>query len=116
VEAQQVIPAQFGYCNGGTQQAGVLHDGTVVPCCKDFEGQIPLGHVTERSLTDILSDSPACQRRQGFDRLQVKHPVCQRCMGADTPMKSALRQVGSVAYFKAYSPAMRQIHPGWGEV
>ncbi|RZM76556.1 radical SAM/SPASM domain-containing protein [Leptolyngbya iicbica] len=116
VEAGTVTPAQWGYCNGASQQAGVLYDGTVVPCCKDFEGQIPLGRVTEQPLADILTDRPACQLRQGFERLQVNHPVCQRCMGADTPLKSALRQVGSVAYFKAYSPVMRRMHKGWGEV
>jgi hypothetical protein len=32
------------------------------------------------------------------------------------PLKAQLRQVGSVLYFKAYSPLMRVIYPGWGEV
>ena len=116
VETATVTPAHWGYCNGASQQAGVLYDGTVVPCCKDFEGQIPLGKVTEQPLSTILADSPACQLRQDFDRLQVNHPTCQRCMGADTPLKARLRQVGSVAYFKVYSPAMRLMQPGWGEV
>lgn len=116
VESATVTPAQWGYCNGVSQQAGVLYDGTVVPCCKDFEGQIPLGNVAERSLKDILTTGAACRLKQDFNRLQVKNPVCQRCMGADTPLKSTLRQVGSIAYFKAYNPAMRLMHPGWGEV
>lgn len=116
VETSTVIPARWGYCNGASQQAGVLHDGTVVPCCKDFEGQIPLGKVTEQPLQAILADRPACQLRQDFNHLQVNNPVCQRCMGADTPLKARLRQVGSVAYFKVYSPAMRRLQPGWGEV
>ncbi|MEM9007006.1 MAG: radical SAM/SPASM domain-containing protein [Cyanobacteria bacterium P01_F01_bin.86] len=116
VEADTVIPAQFGYCNGASRQAGVLYDGTVVPCCKDFEGHIPLGNVNQHSLRSILEGTPACALRQGFDRFQVKHPVCQKCMGADTPTKSRLRQVGSVAYFKVYTPLMRRLQPGWGEV
>ncbi|MGF1458003.1 MAG: radical SAM/SPASM domain-containing protein [Leptolyngbyaceae cyanobacterium] len=116
VEADQVIPARWGYCNGASQQAGILYDGTVVPCCKDFEGQIPLGNVETQSLQEILFDRPACSLRQGFNRLQVKHPVCQRCMGADSPLKAKLRQVGSVAYFKLYGPAKKALHPGWGEV
>ncbi|PSN13332.1 radical SAM protein, partial [filamentous cyanobacterium CCP5] len=37
VESAQVVPARFGYCNGAAQQAGILYDGTVVPCCKDYE-------------------------------------------------------------------------------
>ncbi|MBF2034268.1 MAG: radical SAM protein [Leptolyngbyaceae cyanobacterium T60_A2020_046] len=116
VESPQVIPARFGYCNGVSRQAGVLYDGTVVPCCKDYEGRIPLGNVVERSLVDVLRDRPACTLKGDFDRLQVNNPVCQRCMGADTPIKSALRQVGSVVYFKAYSPIKKHLQPGWGEV
>lgn len=116
VESDSVVPAHFGYCNGVSRQAGVLYDGTVVPCCKDYEGQIPLGNVRERSLPDILADAPACALRQGFDRFKVTHPVCQKCMGADTPTKSRLRQVGSVAYFKVYTPVMKRLQPGWGEV
>ncbi|MBE9080377.1 radical SAM protein [Romeria aff. gracilis LEGE 07310] len=117
VESDQVIPASFGYCNGTTDQAGILYDGTVVPCCKDYDGQIPLGNLNHHSLTEILDQQqPACGLREGFDRFQVRHPVCQRCMGADTRPKAALRQVGSIAYFKAYSPIMKRLQPGWGEV
>jgi organic radical activating enzyme len=117
VERENVVPANFGYCNGTTDQAGVLYDGTVVPCCKDYEGQIPLGNLNHHTLTDILNQqTPACALRAGFNKLQVTHPVCQRCMGADSVQKSLLRQVGSIAYFKAYSPIMKKLHPGWGEV
>ncbi len=115
-ETASVIPAQWGYCNGAAQQAGILHDGTVVPCCKDYEGQIPLGHVRSRPLLEILTAAPACRLRSGFNRLQIRHPVCQRCLGADSPTKTRLRQAGSVAYFKAYRPLMKRLYPGWGEV
>ncbi|MEM6446469.1 MAG: radical SAM/SPASM domain-containing protein [Cyanobacteria bacterium J06642_2] len=116
VESDRVVPASFGFCNGASQQAGILYDGTVVPCCKDYEGLIPLGKVGEMSLSEILGDRPACGLRNGFNRFQVTNPVCKRCIGADTPSKSLLRQIGSIAYFKAYSPAMRALNPGWGEV
>jgi organic radical activating enzyme len=115
-EVSQVTPARFGYCNGVSSQAGVLYDGTVVPCCKDYEGQIPLGNVQNVPLREVLAGPSACGLKRGFDRLQVTHPVCQRCMGADTPTKAAVRQVGSVAYFKLYNPLMKRLQPGWGEV
>ena len=111
-----VIPAKFGTCNGASRQAGVLYDGTVVPCCKDYEGLIPLGNVNERSLQDILGDRPACALRSDFNRLKVSNPVCQRCIGADTPKKAIARQLASVAYFKLYTPLMRKLHPNWGDV
>ncbi len=117
VESATVVPASFGYCNGTTDQAGILYNGTVVPCCKDYDGQIPLGNINNNTLIDILDrESPACGLRADFDKFQVTHPVCQRCMGADTRQKSLLRQAGSVAYFKLYSPLMKRLDPGWGEV
>ena len=117
VESATVTPASFGYCNGTTDQAGILYDGTVVPSCKDYDGKLPLGNINNNSLSTILDhQQPACSLRQGFERFQVKNPVCKRCMGADTPQKSLLRQVGSVAYFKLYNPIMKRINPGWGEI
>ena len=117
VESETVVPANFGYCNGTTDQAGILYDGTVVPCCKDYDGKIPLGNLNRHSLEEILYErSPACGLRAGFDKFQVNHPVCKQCMGADTRQKSLLRQIGSIAYFKLYNPVMKRLNPGWGEV
>ncbi|NJL98049.1 MAG: radical SAM protein [Synechococcaceae cyanobacterium SM2_3_2] len=116
VESEQVYPAQFGTCNGASRQAGILYDGTVVPCCKDYEGLIPLGSVRDRSLYEVLADSPACTLRQDFNHLKVTHPVCQACIGADSRPKALARQVGSIAYFKLYRPLMQKLQPGWGDV
>jgi hypothetical protein len=33
-------------------------------------------------------------------RLQVRHPLCQKCLGANTRGKSIVRQLGSIAYYK----------------
>ncbi len=117
VESTTVVPANFGYCNGTADQAGILYDGTVVPCCKDYDGKIPLGNLNNATLSDILDrQAPACGLRDSFDKFQVAHPVCKQCMGADTRQKSILRQVGSIAYFKVYNPIMKRLHAGWGEV
>jgi MoaA/NifB/PqqE/SkfB family radical SAM enzyme len=116
VESDRVVAAHFGYCNGASGQAGILYDGTVVPCCKDYEGQIRLGHLNEQSLAEILDDAAACSLRHGFDHFRVTYPHCQRCLGADRQPKAWLRQMGSVAYFKLYSPLMKTIQPGWGEI
>ena len=112
----EVVPASFGTCNGAARQAGILYDGTVVPCCKDYEGLIPLGNVNQRSIAEVLDDRPACTLRRDFNRLQVTNPVCQQCIGADTPKKAIARQLASIAYFKLYTPLMRKLYPGWGEV
>lgn len=116
VETGQVFPATWGYCNGASQQAGILYDGTVVPCCKDYEGLIPLGNVQEQSLGSILMGSVACHLKQSFSHLKVENPVCQRCIGADTPTKTWIRQAGSIGYFKVYRPLLQRLVAGWGEV
>jgi MoaA/NifB/PqqE/SkfB family radical SAM enzyme len=112
----QGVKAHFGYCNGASKQAGILYDGTVVPCCKDYEGAIPLGNVNHTPLHQILAAEPACRLRRGFDRFQVENPVCQVCMGADTQQKATLRQIGSILYFKLYRPWMQTWVKGWGDV
>ena len=38
----------------------MLWDGTVVPCCLDHEGDIPLGNLYQKTLEEIL-DSPQAQ-------------------------------------------------------
>ena len=116
VTAQQVYPATWGTCNGASRQAGILYDGTVVPCCKDYEGNIPLGSLTTHSLAEILQAAPACQLRQDFSRFQVNNPVCQQCLGADTPTKALLRQAGSLVYFHLYRPWQQWRDPRWGEI
>lgn len=116
LDQQQVFKAHFGYCNGASKQAGILYDGTVVPCCKDYEGVIPLGNVKDTPLLQILNAEPACRLKQGFDRFQVENPVCQVCIGADTRQKAMLRQIGSILYFKVYRPWMQTWVKGWGDI
>lgn len=116
VESEQVYPASFGTCNGASRQAGILYDGTVVPCCKDYEGRIPLGSVVGHTLQEVLAATPACALRDDFNRLKVSNPVCQQCIGANSRPKSMARQVGSIVYFKVYRPLMQRLQPGWGDV
>lgn len=56
--------AQF--CFGLRDQLGVLSDGTVVPCCLDHEGDVPLGNLFETPLTEILASPRARRCTTGF--------------------------------------------------
>ncbi len=68
-----------GTCYGLSSHFGVLVDGTVVPCCLDKEGAIPLGHVQKQSLLEIL-DSPRSQALiAGFRDKKLIEGLCQRC-------------------------------------
>lgn len=68
-----------GFCMGLRDQIGVLVDGTVVPCCLDAEGAIPLGNLLEQSLEDILTTDRAKALRDGFSRRAVVEQLCRRC-------------------------------------
>ena len=68
-----------GFCYGLRDQIGVLCDGTVVPCCMDHEGDIPLGNLFEQSLEEILNGPRARAIYEGFSRRQAVEPLCRKC-------------------------------------
>lgn len=67
------------FCYGLRDQIGVLCDGTVVPCCLDHDGSIPLGNLFDQDLSDILSTSEAKAIYDGFSAGVAVHPLCRRC-------------------------------------
>lgn len=67
------------FCYALRNQIGVLVDGTVVPCCLDHEGSIPLGNLHEQSLADILSAPRAQAMYDGFSRHTATEALCRRC-------------------------------------
>ena len=67
------------FCYGLRDQVGVLWDGTVVPCCLDHEGDIPLGNLYQQSLEEILDSPRARSIYDGFSRGQAQEELCRRC-------------------------------------
>ena len=67
------------FCLGLRDQLAVLADGTVVPCCLDHEGDIPLGNLLEQDLEDILNAPRARAVYEGFSRGRPPEPLCRRC-------------------------------------
>ena len=67
------------FCYGLRDQVGVLWDGTVVPCCLDHEGDVPLGNLYETSLEEILSGPRAAAIYQGFSQGEAREALCRRC-------------------------------------
>lgn len=68
-----------GFCYGLSAQIAVLCDGTVVPCCLDANGEIPLGNIFKTPLEEILASEPAASIRRGFARGQFVAPLCKKC-------------------------------------
>ncbi len=67
------------FCLGLREQIAVLCDGTVVPCCLDHEGDIPLGNIFTQELSEILSSPRARALYDGFSRGRPSEELCRRC-------------------------------------
>lgn len=76
---REEFPDEECFCYALRNQIGVLVDGTVVPCCLDHAGDIPLGNLYEQSLDDILSSERARNIYDGFTRHKAVEPLCRRC-------------------------------------
>lgn len=67
------------FCYGLRDQIGILVDGTVVPCCLDSDGSIPLGNIFENNLEEILDSKRAKDIYDGFSERKVVEDLCKRC-------------------------------------
>ena len=67
------------FCLGLREQVAVLCDGTVVPCCLDHEGDVPLGNLLETELPEILDGTRARELYRGFSERRPSEALCRRC-------------------------------------
>ena len=67
------------FCHGLRDQIGILLDGTVVPCCLDSEGKIPLGNIFNEELVDIINSKRAIDIYDGFSQRRAVEDLCKRC-------------------------------------
>ncbi len=68
-----------GFCHGLTGHFGIHADGTVVPCCLDHNGDMPLGNAFTQSIGEVLSSPRAVAMREGFARGELVEDLCKRC-------------------------------------
>ena len=66
-------------CMALNDQIGILADGSVVPCCLDHEGDIPLGNIFEDTIDEILESDRAKAIYNGFKNGVAVEELCQRC-------------------------------------
>ena len=67
------------FCYGLRDQIGILCDGTVVPCCLDHDGDIPLGNILQDELERILASSRAQALFNGFSCGKATEELCRKC-------------------------------------
>lgn len=71
--------SDVGSCYGIKQQIAILVDGTVLPCCLDQEGDIPLGKIKEEKIHDILNSERTIKMKKGFEQCILVEELCQKC-------------------------------------
>jgi len=68
-------------CAAPFQHGCVLANGTVVPCCLDVDGEIPLGNITETSFRNIWIGTAYRQLRLGMlTGTLPPDSICNRCL------------------------------------
>jgi radical SAM protein with 4Fe4S-binding SPASM domain len=73
------VIGNVGRCHALSSHFGILVDGTVVPCCLDKEGAIPLGNIREAPVAEILDSPRAREMLEGFRRGKLVEELCKRC-------------------------------------
>lgn len=68
-----------GFCRALRDHAGILVDGTVVPCCLDGDGAIALGNALTGDWDDIMDSTRARAIYDGFTARRAVEPLCRRC-------------------------------------
>jgi radical SAM protein with 4Fe4S-binding SPASM domain len=68
-----------GFCHALRNQAAILVDGTVVPCCLDGEGVINLGNIHNTPFSEIVEGERANKLFDGFSRREVVEELCRKC-------------------------------------
>lgn len=68
-----------GFCLGLRDQAAILADGTVVPCCLDGGGNIRLGNIFEEDFGKILTCERSKAVYEGFSERRAVEQLCKKC-------------------------------------
>lgn len=77
LENEQII--EKGRCLALKEQIAILVDGTVVPCCLDNNGDIPLGNILEEQLESILNNTKALTIKNNFENGKITCKLCKTC-------------------------------------
>jgi len=77
---QQVLATRKRYpCILLWKSVVVFADGSVVPCCMDFNGKIILGNVKEKSLKEIWNDKKMLELRRKHVNGNYAGSICSNC-------------------------------------
>ena len=68
-----------GKCLALKDQIAILVSGTVVPCCLDNNGDIPLGNIFEEEIDSILNKEKTITIKKNFENSIITCKLCKTC-------------------------------------
>ena len=68
-----------GRCLALKEQIAILVDGTVVPCCLDNNGDIPLGNIFKEEFDKILEKDLTKKIKENFKNKVITCDICKTC-------------------------------------
>lgn len=71
---------EFMPCPFSWQYVVVQWNGDVVPCCRDYNGEMALGNVKESSLVEIWNGPAYADFRNRMASGENLHPLCTNCL------------------------------------
>ncbi len=79
-------PTGYKPCAAPFQYGCILADGTVVPCCLDVDGEMPMGNVTRERFRDIWVGNAYRHLRLGMlTGTLPADSICSRCLNTTRP-------------------------------
>lgn len=73
------IIIEKGKCLALKEQIAILVDGTVVPCCLDNNGDIPLGNILNETIEEILNKPQTITIKKNFENRVLTCKLCKTC-------------------------------------
>jgi len=99
-----VREAWAGCCFGMQDHFAILHNGDVVLCCIDYDGNTKVGNVRESTIEEILSSKQVGDIVKGFRKMKLVHPYCRKCLGSRSFISWLFKPVVSAAGLKMLKP------------
>lgn len=78
-QTQNSKEERTSFCLGGKIHVGILVDGTVVPCCLDNNGKIPLGNILKTNLKDIINSENFLSFIKSHEKRKPNEQFCRAC-------------------------------------
>ncbi len=107
------VKGVVGACDGLSGHFGILWNGDVTTCCKDYDGRNVFGNAAEDSLAAILQGRAGRRLRTCLKYCLLPTDYCRLCRGGDTVKDALVHQLGTIVLFK--TPLLSRLVLGLGD-